>query len=74
MLDKIETGRGHLGGPVEHSERKGGRSVVAVMRFLCGSLHLCRLRTEGLVPMSKYGTYRSHVGDMDPVSIVACCR
>jgi hypothetical protein len=24
MLDKMETERGHLGGPVEHSEGKGG--------------------------------------------------
>jgi hypothetical protein len=39
--------------------------------FLCGSPHLCRLRTEGLVPVSKYWTYRSHVGDMGPVSLVA---
>jgi hypothetical protein len=37
MLDKMETGRGHLGRPVEHSEGKGGESVVAITRFLCGS-------------------------------------
>jgi hypothetical protein len=54
MLDKMETGRGHLGGLVEHSEGMGGESVVAIPRFLCGSPCLCRLRTEGLVPMSKY--------------------
>jgi hypothetical protein len=54
ILDKIETGRGHLGGLVEHSEGKGRESVVAILRFLCGSSRLCRLRTEGLVPMSKY--------------------
>jgi hypothetical protein len=54
MLDKIEIGRGHLGGSVKHSEGKDGKSVVAVMRFLCGTPHLCRLRTKGLVPMSKY--------------------
>jgi hypothetical protein len=52
--DKMEIGRGHLGGPVEHSEGKGGESVVAIPRFLCGSPSLCRLRTEGLVPVSKY--------------------
>jgi hypothetical protein len=28
MLDKIETEWGYLGGPVEHSEEKGGESVV----------------------------------------------
>jgi hypothetical protein len=54
MLDKMETGRGHLGGSVEHSEGKGGESVVAILRFLCGSPHPCRLRNEGLIPMSKY--------------------
>jgi hypothetical protein len=54
MLDKMETGRSHLGGPVEHSEGKGGESVVAILRFLCGSPRLCQLRTEGLVPVRKY--------------------
>jgi hypothetical protein len=62
MLDKMETGRGHLGGSVEQSEGKGGESVVAIPRFLCGNSRLCRLRTEGLVPVSKYWTYRSHAG------------
>jgi hypothetical protein len=54
MLDKMETGRGHLGGSVLHSERKGGESDVTIPRFLCGSPRLCRLRTKGLVPVSKY--------------------
>jgi hypothetical protein len=35
------------------------------------SAHLCRLRTDELVPASKYWTYRSHASDMGPVSIVA---
>jgi hypothetical protein len=30
---------------VEHSEGKGGESVVAIPRFLCDSPHPCRLRT-----------------------------
>jgi hypothetical protein len=68
----METGRGHLGGSVEHSEGKGGDSVVAILKFLCGSLRLCQLRTEGLVPVSKYWTYWSHAGDMSPVSLVVC--
>jgi hypothetical protein len=68
MSDKMETERGQLGGPVEHSEGKDGESVVAILRFLYGIPRLCRLRTEGLVPVSKYRTYRSHAGDMDPVS------
>jgi hypothetical protein len=54
MLDKIETGRGHLGGSVEHSKGKHWESVVAILRFLCNSPRVCRLRTEGLVPVSKY--------------------
>jgi hypothetical protein len=54
MLDKMETGRGHLGGLVKHSEGMSGESVVAIPRFLCGSPCLCRLRTEGLVPVSEY--------------------
>jgi hypothetical protein len=32
-------------GSVEHSEGKGGESVVVILRFLCGSSHPCRLRT-----------------------------
>jgi hypothetical protein len=36
---------GQVGGSVEHSEGKGGESVVAIPMFLCGSPHLCRLRT-----------------------------
>jgi hypothetical protein len=62
----METERGHLGGPVEHSEGKSGESVVAILRFLYGSPRLCRLRTDGLVPVGKYWTYRSHVGDYGP--------
>jgi hypothetical protein len=70
----MEVGRGHLLGPVEHSKGKGGVSVVAIPRFLCGSPRLCRLRTEGLIPVNKYWMYRSHASDMGPVSLVACCR
>jgi hypothetical protein len=38
------------------------------------SPHLCRLRTDGLTPMSKYWMYQSHAGDMSPVSLVAYHR
>jgi hypothetical protein len=31
--DKMETGQGQLGGPVEHLEGKGGESAVAILRF-----------------------------------------
>jgi hypothetical protein len=68
----MKIGWGHLGGPGEYSEGKGGESAVAIPMFLCGSPSLCRLRTEGLVPVSKYWTYRSHASDMCLVSLVAC--
>jgi hypothetical protein len=42
--------------------------------FLCGSPRMYRLRTEGLVPMSKYWMYWSHASDMGPVNLVACYR
>jgi hypothetical protein len=54
MLDKMETEQGQLRGSVEHLERNGGESIVAILRFLCSSPRLCRLRTEGLVPVSKF--------------------
>jgi hypothetical protein len=41
---------GQVGGSVEHSEGKGGGSVMAILRFLCGSLRLCRLRTGHFGP------------------------
>jgi hypothetical protein len=59
-------------------ERRG-LSVGKVSEWCVGSWHLqgcssglCRLRTDGLTPVSKYWTYRSHAGDMGPVSLVAC--
>jgi hypothetical protein len=50
----METGRGHLGGSVEHSEGKGGESDVVIPRFLSGSPRLCQLMTEGLASVIKY--------------------
>jgi hypothetical protein len=38
------------------------------------SPHLCWLRTDGLAPMSKYWTYRSHASDMGLVSLVTGCQ
>jgi hypothetical protein len=37
---------------------------------------LYRLKTDGLAPVSKYWTYRSHASDMSPISLVspACDR
>jgi hypothetical protein len=66
MLDKIETRRSHLGRPMEHSEGKGGKSAMAILMFQCSSPRLCRLRTEGLVPVSRYCTYQSHAGVYGP--------
>jgi hypothetical protein len=39
---------------VEHLEGMGREGVVVILRFLCGAPRLCRLRTEGLIPVSKY--------------------
>jgi hypothetical protein len=38
---------------MEHSEGKDRKSVVAIPRFLCGSPHLCRLRTNHFGPDGK---------------------
>jgi hypothetical protein len=35
---------------VEHSEGKGGKSAMAIPRFLCGRLRPCRLRTAPFWP------------------------
>jgi hypothetical protein len=32
-------------GTMEHSEGKDGESAMAILRFLCGSIHPCRLRS-----------------------------
>jgi hypothetical protein len=47
---------------MEHLEGKDRESVVAISTFLCGSPRLCRIRTDGLSPVSKYSMYRSHTG------------
>jgi hypothetical protein len=46
LLDRA----GQVGGSVEHSKGKGGESDVAILRFLCGSPRLCRLRTAPFWP------------------------
>jgi hypothetical protein len=45
MLINVARSGGQVGGSVKHSERKGGESVVAILRFLCSSPRPCRLRT-----------------------------
>jgi hypothetical protein len=52
-----------------------GQEWYMTSRHLQGcSPHLCRLRTDGFALVSKFWTYRSHSGDMGPVSLVAGCQ
>jgi hypothetical protein len=46
LLDRA----GQVGGSVKHSKGKGGESDVVILRFLCGSPRLCRLRTAPFWP------------------------
>jgi hypothetical protein len=39
-----------VGGSLEHSEGKGWESDVVILRFLCSSPRLCRLRTASFWP------------------------
>jgi hypothetical protein len=47
---------------------KGGESEVGSRHLQCCSPCLCQLRTDGLVPMSKYWIYWSHARHMSPVN------
>jgi hypothetical protein len=64
--------------PVGEKERPSVEKVgewYVKNRHLQGySPHLCWLRTDGLAPTSKYWTYRSHIGVMGLVSLVAGCQ
>jgi hypothetical protein len=53
------------GGP---SVGKDEESDVKIQHLQCCSPCVYRLRTEGLVPVSKYWSYWSHIGDMGPVN------
>jgi hypothetical protein len=46
LLDRV----GQVGASMEHSEGNGGESTVAILRFLCGSTRLCRLRAAPFWP------------------------
>jgi hypothetical protein len=59
---------GPLGKNGGSSVGKDGECDVESRHLQDSSPHLCRLRTEGLVPMNKYLTYWSHAGDMGPVN------
>jgi hypothetical protein len=53
---------------------RSGSAYVASRHLQGCSPRLCRLRTVQLAPASKYWTYRSHAGDMGPVSLVVDCQ
>jgi hypothetical protein len=65
---------GPLGGKCRTVGQEGRRVVLASRHLEGCSPHLCRLWTNGLAPVSKYWTYRSHVGDLGLVNLVACHR
>jgi hypothetical protein len=46
LLDRA----GQVGGSMEHLEGKVGESVIAILRFICGSPHPCRLRIMSFWP------------------------
>jgi hypothetical protein len=64
---------GPLGESGDNWLGRSGSVYVASRHLQDCSPRLRRLRTVRLAPMSKYWTYRSHAGDMDPVNLVACC-
>jgi hypothetical protein len=47
---------------VEHSEGKDGESAMTILRFLCGSPHMCQLKTDRMLMF------------MGSVNQVACCQ
>jgi hypothetical protein len=67
-----------LGGTIRGKWRqlvgKVGEWYVASRHLQGCSPRLCRLRTDGLAPVRKYWTYRSHAGDIGPVNLVAGCQ
>jgi hypothetical protein len=63
---------GPLGGKWRPLVGKVGEWYVENWHLQGCSLHLCRLRTDGLAPASKYWIYRSHTGVMRPVSRCSC--
>jgi hypothetical protein len=53
---------------------RSGSGYVASQHLQDCSPRLYRLRTVWLAPASKFRTYRSHAGDMGPVSLVVSCQ
>jgi hypothetical protein len=71
MVDWLTWDRaGPLGGKWRPSIVKVGEWYVESRHLQSGSPFLCRLRTDGLTPASKYWMYWSHAGDMGPVTLV----
>jgi hypothetical protein len=68
-MDNMRPGGAILGDQWNPQKGRARRVLWLFWGFLCGSPRLCQLRTEGLVPVSKYWTYRWHAGDMGPVSL-----
>jgi hypothetical protein len=63
---------GPLGGKCTTVDWESQGVVLASQHLQGCSPRLCRLRTDGLAPVSKYWMYRSHAGDMSPVNLVTC--
>jgi hypothetical protein len=63
---------GPLGGKWTPLVGKVGEWYLAGWLLQGCSPYLCLLRTDGLAPASQYWMYRSHPGDMGPVSLVVC--
>jgi hypothetical protein len=59
---------------VESGDRRSGSGMWKADTSNAVAPRLCRLRTDGLAPASKYLTYRSHAGDIGLVSLVACLQ
>jgi hypothetical protein len=68
--DRVEP----LGGKGRQLVEKVGEWHVKSRHLQGCSPRLCRLRIDGLAPVSKYWTYRSQAGDMRPVNLVAYHR
>jgi hypothetical protein len=65
---------GPLGRSVEPSEGKGGESVVAISRFSMWYPPPVSVKDRGVGTHEKVLNIRSHVGDIGPINLVACCR
>jgi hypothetical protein len=65
---------GPVGGKERPSVGKVDEWYVESRRLQGCSIRLCRLRTDGLAPASKYWTYWSHAGVLGLIRLVAGCQ